>query len=183
MGNRRRGTRLVFIYGPPAVGKLTVAYALARITGFKLFHNHLTVDLVQSIFDWGEGPFWELVHRYRLELLEAAARAKIPGVVFTFVYAKPDDDGFVRHVVETVEQHGGEVCFVRLACDRDELFQRLRDPSRKAFRKMKRVTMLRDLLNRYELFADVPYANNLVIDNTNLSPRKAAQLIKRHFAF
>ncbi len=35
--------RLVFIYGPPGVGKLTVARELAALTGFKLFHNHLTV--------------------------------------------------------------------------------------------------------------------------------------------
>jgi len=34
--------KLVFIYGPPAVGKLTVANALAKVTGFKVFHNHLT---------------------------------------------------------------------------------------------------------------------------------------------
>ena len=49
--------RLVFLYGPPAVGKLTVAKALARLTGYKVFHNHLTIDLVASILDWGTGPF------------------------------------------------------------------------------------------------------------------------------
>jgi replication-associated recombination protein RarA len=31
---------LVFIYGPPAAGKLTVAEALAMRTGHKVFHNH-----------------------------------------------------------------------------------------------------------------------------------------------
>ncbi len=91
--------RLVFLYGPPAVGKLTVAKALARLTGYKVFHNHLTIDLVESIFDWGTRPFWALVDKYRLELVETAARENIPGLVFTFVYAKPNDDGFVRRVV------------------------------------------------------------------------------------
>ncbi|HIJ11483.1 TPA: hypothetical protein HA278_05490, partial [Candidatus Woesearchaeota archaeon] len=43
----------VLIYGPMAVGKLTVAKELVKLTGYKLFHNHLTVDLVGSIFEWG----------------------------------------------------------------------------------------------------------------------------------
>ena len=42
--------RLVFIYGPPGVGKLTVATALATLTGYRLCHNHLTVNLVTALF-------------------------------------------------------------------------------------------------------------------------------------
>jgi broad-specificity NMP kinase len=45
--------RLIFLYGLPGVGKLTVARELAEFTGFKVFHNHLTVDLVGSVFDFG----------------------------------------------------------------------------------------------------------------------------------
>lgn len=41
---------MIFIYGPPAVGKLTVAEELAKITGYKLFHNHLTQDLAREIY-------------------------------------------------------------------------------------------------------------------------------------
>ena len=36
--------KLVVLHGPPAVGKLTVARELARLTGWRLFHNHLVVD-------------------------------------------------------------------------------------------------------------------------------------------
>ena len=49
--------RLIFIYGMPATGKLTVARELARITGFNVFHNHLVVDLLLSIFEFGSKPF------------------------------------------------------------------------------------------------------------------------------
>jgi len=174
--------KFVFIYGPPGVGKLTVARALARLTGFKVFHNHLTIDLVQSIFEWGEGPFWELVNRYRMELPEADDKANVPGVIFTFVYAKTHDDGFVRRIVRVVEKHGGEVCFARLECDRKELFRRLRHPSRKEFRKMKNISSLRAVLARFDLFADVPYSNNLVIDGTGLSARRAARLIVENYS-
>ncbi len=40
--------KLVFIYGPPASGKLTVARELAALTGYKLFHNHLVVEALRG---------------------------------------------------------------------------------------------------------------------------------------
>lgn len=44
--------KLIFIYGQPAVGKLTVAKELEKITGYKILHNHLFVDLVRSVFEF-----------------------------------------------------------------------------------------------------------------------------------
>lgn len=35
---------LVVIFGPPAVGKMTVGHEPAKLTGFKLFHNHMSVE-------------------------------------------------------------------------------------------------------------------------------------------
>ena len=66
--------RLVFIYGPPASGKLTVAAELAELTGFKLFHNHVSIQFVQSIFEFGTKTFWRLIGKYRLEMIEQAAK-------------------------------------------------------------------------------------------------------------
>ena len=37
--------KLVFIYGLPGVGKLTVAKELSIITGYKLFHNQCSLKL------------------------------------------------------------------------------------------------------------------------------------------
>lgn len=75
---------LVILYGPPAVGKLTVGIELAKLTGYKLFHNHLTTDTVRSLFPRGTVGD-ELIQRFRLELLETAAQAKLPGVVHTYM--------------------------------------------------------------------------------------------------
>ena len=41
--------KLLIIYGPPAVGKLTTAKKLSEITGYCAFHSHLAIDLVSSI--------------------------------------------------------------------------------------------------------------------------------------
>jgi tRNA uridine 5-carbamoylmethylation protein Kti12 len=53
--------KLIFIYGPPAVGKLTVASELAKLTGFKLFDNHVSIDFVKSVFDYGTRRYWKLI--------------------------------------------------------------------------------------------------------------------------
>ena len=44
--------KFVMIIGPQAVGKMTVGQELAKITGLKLFHNHMTIELVRLIFDY-----------------------------------------------------------------------------------------------------------------------------------
>jgi tRNA uridine 5-carbamoylmethylation protein Kti12 len=69
--------RFIVIYGPPAVGKLTTAEELSKLTGYRIFHNHLTIDLVNSILDYGSKEFNEFVDRYRLEMIGAAAKNKV----------------------------------------------------------------------------------------------------------
>ena len=44
--------KLVLLTGPQAVGKMTVGQELAKITGLKLFHNHMTIDLALKFFDY-----------------------------------------------------------------------------------------------------------------------------------
>lgn len=173
--------KLVFIYGPPAVGKLTVAEELAAITGFKLFHNHLTVDLALTLFDFGTPPFGRYVDHLRLEAFETAARDGIVGLIFTFVYAYTIDDEFIRQVVEIVENNGGAVCFVQLISAREELERRVLADSRQRFQKIRTVEKLQDVLTRYELFKPILFVKSLMIDTTHLSPQDAARMIVEHF--
>src|SRR2546430_17363295 len=107
--------RLVFIYGPPASGKLTVAAELAELTGFKLFHNHVSIQFVQSVFEFGTKTFWRLTGKYRLEMVEEAAKEGID-TIFTFVYSKGEDDKFVKHVLQKVRSSGGQGGLVRRYC-------------------------------------------------------------------
>ena len=75
--------KLIFIYGLPATGKLTVAMELAAMTGFRLFHNHLVVDLLLSVFDFGSPPFVELREDIWLSVFDQACRNQVPGLIFT----------------------------------------------------------------------------------------------------
>src|SRR5687767_13107756 len=78
--------KLLIIFGPPAVGKATVGREVADRTGFRLFHNHVTLDAVQTVFDFGTPEHLLLVSEFRLRVIEEAARADVD-VIFTFVWA------------------------------------------------------------------------------------------------
>jgi tRNA uridine 5-carbamoylmethylation protein Kti12 len=171
--------KLILLYGPPAVGKLTVAKELAKLTGYKVFHNHLTVDLVGSIFPMFTKDYDDLVGKYRFELIEAAAAKKV-SLIFTCVYEAPSDDKFIKEIVRRVEKHRGKVCFVQLRCSKEELIKRIKHPSRKDFRKMKKIKTLKEVMRKHDLFSAVPYANNLIIDNTSLSPGRTARMIQEY---
>ncbi len=147
--------RLVFIYGPPAAGKLTIARELAHATGYRLFHNHLTRDAVTALFPHDSPAFTPAVRGVRLALLQAAADLGVPGVVFTFVYFRGEDDPFVDDVCEIVESRGGEVCFVRLVCDRVTLASRVGSESRRRLGKLVDPRELDRYLAQHDVFAPV----------------------------
>lgn len=44
--------KFILIFGPQAVGKMTVGQELAKLTDLKIFHNHMTIDLVSPFFDY-----------------------------------------------------------------------------------------------------------------------------------
>ena len=73
--------RLVFLYGPPGVGKLTVASALSALTGYRLFHNHLNVDLVTAIFPPSTEAWNRPAHRIRLDVFGEAVRENIDLII------------------------------------------------------------------------------------------------------
>lgn len=172
---------LVFIHGLPGVGKLTVARELSSLTGYRLFHNHLTVDLVDSVFEFGTPPFIALRESIWLSVFSEAARNRIPGLMFTFVFEPTVTTDFIRNTVETVEKQSGKVLFVQLTCEQNQLEQRLVDPSRQAFGKLKSVSILREMQRAGRLATpSLPY-DNLMIDTTKLQPAETARQISKFF--
>ena len=99
--------RFVVLFGPPAVGKMTVGYELAKLTGFRLFHNHMTIDLVLNFFDFGTPPFTRLVNEFRTRVFEEVAASGLPGLIFTYVWAldHPGDKEFVDNACDIFRSH------------------------------------------------------------------------------
>jgi hypothetical protein len=171
---------LVFIYGPPGVGKLSVAREVARATGYRLFDNHVSIDFAESVFDFGTPPFGRVVGLIRTAVFEEAARAGV-SLVFTFVYACPEDTPFVERVCDLVENLGGRVLLVRLSCAREELERRLPHPERAQRGKLASLDTLREVTARHDIFSPVPGRESLEIDNTSRAPAEVAGLIVSHY--
>lgn len=102
--------KLVVLFGPPAVGKMTVGYELEKLTGLRLFHNHMTIELVLHFFDFGTPPFGRLVDEFRRRIFEEVAASDLPGLIFTYVWAldDPGDREFIETTCEIFRSHGAE---------------------------------------------------------------------------
>jgi hypothetical protein len=173
--------KLITLYGAPGVGKLTTARALAELTGFRLFHNHLTFDLVKSLFDFPSPSFAKLAEQIRLSAFAAAADAGLHGLIFTMVYVAPDDDPFLHKMIEVVEGRNGKALFVRLQCDTATHEQRVRAPERERYGKIVGAKWLREAMTRWNLSSQIPMRDSLQIDNSSLGPEAVARRIVGHF--
>lgn len=172
--------KMIFLYGSPAVGKLTVANGIAKRTDFRVFHNHLSIDCVTPIFEFGSPPFERLIELIRSEVVAEAARAG-QNLIYTYCYALGLDDPHIERISRAAEENGGEVHFVLLVCEKDVLRERVLGESRQQYGKVTTVEMMDRFFEQYELFEPVPGRESLVIDNTNLPPNQVAEQIINHF--
>jgi hypothetical protein len=171
---------LVYIYGPPGVGKFTVGTELARLTGYRLFHNHLSIAAIEPVFDFGTDTFWRLVHSIREEVISSAAQQGID-VIFTNVYEHPSDLPRALRRFELTEAAGGHVCPVKLTCELAVLESRLQTPDRGAMRKLTDVEVFRANAQAKDVFSAIPGRPSLEVDTTHLSPEEAAMGIIKHY--
>lgn len=170
---------LIFLFGLPGVGKLTVARELSNLTGFKVFHNHLTVDLVTSLFEFGSENFINLREKIWLETFSEAIKANFDGLIFTFAPERTVPDDFPEKVRQLLEENGGKVIFVELKCSLEELEKRLADPSRSEFGKLNSLELFREL-NSQGVFDSPKITADFVVDTTNFSPIETAQKIREY---
>ncbi len=167
--------KLVFLYGAPGTGKLTVARELAALTGFRLFHNHLTVDLAKSIFDFGTPDYLEYVRFLRADAFARAAKANVT-LIFTFWFSR-DSQISVQHYQRIIEENKGEVMFIKLFCPPHILEPRVLSPERKNW-KISSLAGLQTALENTDLEAVIA-GTKLVLDTSHLEPSAAAAQIAK----
>lgn len=171
--------KLIFIYGLPASGKLTVAQELVAITGYKLFHNHLVVDLLLSVFEFGSPEFVTLREEIWLSIFEQAARSQLPGLIFTFAPEATVRPAFIGKMLRTVTDAGGEVDFIELTCPLPELKRRMGSLSRLQYKKLTSVPLFEELHREGSFEAGYMPKARLTIDTSVSIPARAALQIAR----
>ena len=107
---------LLNIIGPPAAGKMTVGRAVCERTGFRLFHNHMSIEPLLGVFDFDTHSFARLNALIRREVIAEAVAVDLPGLVFTYAwdFDSPDDAAAVAELIAPVVNAGGQVDFVEL---------------------------------------------------------------------
>lgn len=171
--------QLIFLYGKPATGKLTVARELAALTGYKLFHNHLTVDLLLAVFEFGSPPFVELREEIWLSVFRRAAKERLHGLIFTFAPETTVQPTFINRALDIVAMAGSRIRFVELTCPMQEVYRRIDSQSRRQSGKLTSHEVY-ERLEKAGVFATshMPKAE-VVIDTSKFSPDEAAQQIAK----
>lgn len=176
--------KLVLIIGSGAVGKMTVGQELMKITGLRLFHNHMMIEPVLEIFDSFDG---KIIARLREVIFDEFLKSDREGMIFTVMWAfdMPSDREYVMSIAERFD----EVYCVELIADQAVRLERNKTENRLKNKASKRDLDASDERVRREDAShrlisepgEIPFENYLRIDNTALSPQEVANIIKEKF--
>ncbi|MFP3847083.1 DEAD/DEAH box helicase family protein [Priestia filamentosa] len=182
--------KFVLIFGPQAVGKMTVGNELAKITDLKLFHNHMTIDLLTPFFEFSP-KMWRLSSLFREEIFSSFASSDKYGMIFTYVWAfnQKEDWEDVEKMCSIFSSKGAEIYFVELEAGVEERLKRNRTPYRLEQKPTKRNIKLseRNLLSTMDRFrlnserGEIDKENYIRINNENLEAEVVAKMIKERF--
>jgi hypothetical protein len=171
---------LLVLYGAPAVGKLTVARELAQLSGWRLFHNHLVVDALLAVFEFGSPPFIELREAFWQEIFQRASASKIPGLIFTFNPENTVSQVFIDRLVADSRARGDTLHFVELTCPEPVIESRLTSASRHATGKLTSLELYRKLRDAGTFTAPHLPSPALSLDTSTIPPTAAADRILQH---
>ena len=132
--------KFVMLIGPQAVGKMTVGQELAKITELKLFHNHMTIELVNNFFSYGTQQGKDLVNSFRMQIFEAVAKSDLEGLIFTYLWCfeRKEDEEYYNKIRDIFVEQGAEVYLVELEADLEERIRRNETENRLIHRPSKR---------------------------------------------
>lgn len=183
--------KFVLIFGPQAVGKMTVGHELEMISDLKLFHNHMTIELLAPYFGFSP-EMWGLSNKFRQDIFEATAASNMYGMIFTYVWGfdLQSDWDYVDKICKIFEDQGADVYFIELEADLEKRIERNKTPHRLEHKPTKRditrseqdlkLTMEQHRLNSLE--GEIKKENYLRINNTKINAREVAEIIKNRFA-
>lgn len=178
----------IMICGPQAVGKMTVGQELAKLTNYKLFYNHMTIEFLRLIFDYDQKIFRKMNDVVRTKIFEEFVKSDEKGIIFTscfdFKYELDEDKAYFEEWTKGFNK----VYVVELEADLEERLKRNRTENRLKHKASKRDLEWseRDLLRSIQKhkFNSEPgqgeelFENYMKINNTNISAKDVAKMIK-----
>ena len=183
--------KLVIIFGPHAVGKMTVGQELSKLTGLKLFHNHMTIDIVSDLFKSMPEERSRLTDLFRCEIFDAYSKSDEYGMIFTFMWAFDcqSDWEYISKLEKLFCTRGAEVYYVELEADYEVRIARNKTENRLLNKPTKRdlnhsEQLFRNIEDKYRLNSlegEINKEYYIRINNTSLPPTEVANQIREEF--
>ena len=183
--------KFVVIIGPQAVGKMTVGQELAKLTGYKLFYNHMTIEMVRLIFDYDKETFLKMNQVIRYEVLKEFAKSNEKGIIFTGCFDFGKDFEAEKQETDKWMNLFEESYVVELEASLEERLRRNKTPNRLEHKASKRdlewsENDLLESLEKHKLNSNPGegekiFKNYLRIENTDISAEEVAKIIKEKY--
>lgn len=180
--------KLLFLIGNAAVGKMTVGQELMKITDLRLFHNHMTIEPVIEIFGQHNR---KVTSRLREVIFEEFAASNCYGMIFTIMWAfdMQSDWDYIEHVKEIFTPYNTDFYYAELVTTKEIRLERnvtenrlLNKVSKQDINNSNQRLLNDDNNHRYvSNDGEIVFENYMKIDNSNLEPDVAAQIIKNRF--
>lgn len=179
--------KLMFIVGPSAVGKMTVAQELCKLTDFSLFTNHDAIELSIKVFGY-YNPL--VVSGIRDIVFRNFAVTNKYGLIFTYChdFDRDMDEDYVdkirsRFTCDTDFYFVELVAPLEVRLERNKTQNRLEcKPSKRDVESSELRLLTDECVSRCESSpGEVTYDNYLRLDNSDISAREAAVRIKEYF--
>ncbi|RYC37772.1 AAA family ATPase [Pectobacterium zantedeschiae] len=176
--------KLIFLYGPPAVGKLTISRLLTEKMEATLFHNHLTYDLAMAVLP--PDSAYSTIRRfacqlrlYAIELLFAEDRRDL---ITTFCYEGGKDDWYIEAIKTLCAEHGVTPFFVQLCSDHAHLLKRVENADRRFFGKVNTQDKLKEILRNHDYADTINAALHRSLHTSLLTPDEVAEQLLDWFS-
>ena len=183
--------KFIMIVGPQAVGKMTVAQELSKLSGYKLLYNHMTIELVRLIFDYDNDIYGKVNSKIRKIIFNEFAKSCEKGIIFTACldFGK----GLKKQLKEFYKwiENYDDVYVVELGASLDERIKRNKTENRLNYKASKRNIewsendLLASLtLHKYNSTGnqgEMLFKNFIKIDNTDLDAKTVATMIAQKF--
>ncbi|MCX8956884.1 DEAD/DEAH box helicase family protein [Erwinia psidii] len=175
--------KLIFIYGPPAVGKLTVSRLLMKKMEAILFHNHMTYDLAMELLapDSEFSTIRRFACQLRLDAITRLFEESARELITTFCYEGNSDNWYIEEIKRVCTEHGITPFFVQLCSDDTHLLNRVENADRRQFGKVNTQGKLREILKNCDYGNAIDATHHRTFYTSSLAPQQVVERLMHWF--
>lgn len=164
----------IFLLGPPAVGKLTVAKFLSRQTRYPVFDNTKTVDIAVLLYSYGTQRFRDFRDELRLRFYEETVKTDIKGLISTYCYRHPQNWSYLTRIEQFLKKYNWSTVYFLLLADISTLMKRVQFPGRGRKMALQNTAELAEWIASSPQYKEVNNRSCTVIETSSLAAEEVA---------